>query len=489
MKAFPETFYWGGAIAANQAEGAWNEGGRGPSLTDMMTGGTKDSPRMLSLVRENGEQFLLSKYDYYNSGKPEGARFVVNDNCFYPNHDSIDFYHHYKEDIALFAEMGFSMFRMSVSWPRIYPTGTEEKPNPEGIAFYHDVFRELKKYGIEPMVTMYHFDLPLYLEENYGWSDRYVIDCYVKYCRTLFEEYRDEVRYWLTNNEINLGVAITTMPGFPKEMARVKFREMHNQLVASALAVKAGHAVNAENQIGCMIANVITYPRTCDPKDVMLNRHRMEISVYYSADVMCKGEYPTYAVRAWNACDFVPDFSEEDLQILREGTVDFYSFSYYNSNTVTTHDLTDTAEGNLVSGTGNPYLERSEWGWPVDPVGLQYVLETSYARYRIPMYVVENGLGQEDTVEADGIHDPYRIDYLRRHILAMQEAYNNGVDVRGYLPWGCIDLVSASTGEMRKRYGFIYVDRDDEGNGTYRRMKKDSFDWFRQVIACNGSRL
>ncbi|HAE16673.1 MAG TPA: 6-phospho-beta-glucosidase [Erysipelotrichaceae bacterium] len=484
--AFPENFQWGGATAANQMEGAWNEDGRGLALTDVTTGGTKNSPRRITMQNEKGEKILLNKYDYLNNGAPEGAHFAVLDDCFYPNHDGIDFYHHWKEDIALFAEMGFTMFRMSVSWPRIYPLGIEEKPNEKGLEFYHSVFRELKEHNIEPMVTIYHFDLPLYLEEHGGWSERRTVDCYVKYARTLFEEFKGEVSCWLTNNEINLGVAITDMDSFPKERAAARLREMHNQLVASAKAVQIGHSIDPANRIGCMIAAIVTYPGTCDPKDVIRNMHHMETAFFYCSDVMCFGEYPAYAKRMWDKAGFRPEFTAEDLADLKNGTVDFYSFSYYNSNTMTVHN-DEKASGNLVGGNGNPYLKNSEWGWPMDPLGLQYVLETVSDRYKKPVYIVENGLGAEDRIVDGMIHDNYRIAYLREHIQAIKAAIDNGADVRGYLPWGCIDLVSASTGEMRKRYGMIYVDRDDEGNGTFARMKKDSFFWYKKVIETNGA--
>ena len=415
------------------------------------------------------------------------------DDYLYPNHDGIDFYHHYKEDIALMAEMGFKTFRMSISWSRIYPKGDEEEPNQKGIEFYKNVFKELRKYDIEPLVTIWHFDTPLYLEEHYGgWKNRKLIEFYTRFAKTCFTEFKGLVKYWLTFNEINNTVMFLEMFGqsADDEDYQNAYQHLHYQFVASAKAVQIGHEIDPENKIGCMICGITFYPMTCDPQDILLNRHTWEKGIFYCGDVQCKGKYPTFATRLWNEHNVHLDITEEDLEDLRKGTVDMYSFSYYMSTVVTTHKITDTVSGNFSAGARNEYLQYSDWGWATDPTGLQYYLEMMYDRYEKPLLIVENGLGAFDTVEEDGsIHDPFRIDYYRQHIEAMSKAIDNGVDLIAYTTWGCIDLVSAGTGEMRKRYGFIYVDKQDDGTGDYSRSRKDSFYWYKKVIASNGEDL
>ena len=412
--------------------------------------------------------------------------------CYYPNQQASDFYHHYKEDIALMGELGFKVFRMSISWSRIFPKGIEKKPNQAGLDFYRKVFLELKKYGIQPLVTILHFDMPLYLEEQGGWKNRETIEHYVNYCRTIFEEYKDLVKYWLTINEINIPLAAASSMCDSMPVCRIQsyYREQHYQLVASAKAVRLGRSIHPGFKFGCMLSAMTSYPYTCDPKDVLLNRHKWEESVFYSGDVMCTGSYPTYAHRIWKQWGIELDFTKQDAQDLRLGTVDMVTFSYYSTSVATTHHHEKDAHGNFVKSAKNPYLHYSQWGWACDPDGLQYLLELLYDRYKLPLMIVENGLGAIDQVESDGcIHDSYRIEYLREHIKAMGRAVENGVRLIGYTSWGCIDLVSASTGEMSKRYGFIYVDRDDEGHGSFQRKKKDSFYWYKRVIASNGTDL
>ena len=415
------------------------------------------------------------------------------DGYLYPNHDGIDFYHHYKEDIALFAEMGFKTFRMSISWSRLYPNGDEETPNQKGIEFYRNVFNELKKYNIEPLVTIWHFDTPLYLEEKFGgWKNRKLIDLYVRFAKTCFTEFKGLVKYWLTFNEINNTIMFLDM--FGQKVTDIDFQNayqtLHHQFVASAKAVQIGHEIDPENKIGCMICGITFYPMTCDPKDILLNRHTWEKNIFYCGDVQCKGKYPTFAERLWKDHNVKLEILPEDLEDLKKGTVDMYSFSYYMSTVVTTHNVTDKVSGNFSAGARNEYLQYSDWGWATDPTGLQYYLEMMYDRYEKPLLIVENGLGAFDTVEEDGsIHDPFRIDYYRQHIEAMSKAIDNGVDLIAYTTWGCIDLVSAGTGEMRKRYGFIYVNKQDDGTGDYSRSRKDSFYWYKKVIASNGEDL
>lgn len=462
-----KSFLWGGAVAANQYEGGYQEGHKGLSVTDVMSAGDVDHPREIS--------------------------YEILDDKYYPNHYGIDFYHHYKEDIALMGEMGFKTFRMSISWSRLFPNGDEEVPNQKGIEFYRNVFTELRKYNIEPLVTIWHFDTPLYLEEHYGgWKNRKLIEFYTRFAKTCFEEFKGLVKYWLTFNEINNTVMFLEMFGntASDEDYQNAYQILHHQFVASAKAVQIGHEIDPENKIGCMICGITFYPMTCDPSDILLNRHTWEQGIFYCGDVQCKGKYPTYAKRLWKEHNVELEILPEDLEDLKKGTVDMYSFSYYMSTVVTTHTVTDKVGGNFSAGARNEYLQYSDWGWATDPTGLQYYLEMMYDRYELPLLIVENGLGAFDTVEEDGsIHDPFRIDYYRQHIQAMDKAIQNGVDLIAYTTWGCIDLVSAGTGEMRKRYGFIYVDKQDDGTGDYSRSRKDSFYWYKKVIASNGENL
>ena len=475
---FPEGFLWGGATAANQFEGAWNVDGKGASTSDMLTGGTHTIPR--KITRET----------------IEGLN--------YPSHEAIDFYHRYKEDIALFAEMGFKTFRMSINWTRIFPNGNDEVPNEAGLKFYDDVFAELKKYNIEPLVTISHYEMPFNLTKEYnGWASREVIDFYVNYCNVIFNRYKDVVKYWLTFNEINcgtmplggdlgLGILNEGTEDFTKQVddPQIRFQALHHQFVASAKAVKLGHEINPDFKIGCMLAYMSNYAYTCNPEDIILAQQKNQIANDLCGDVQVRGEYPFFAKRYFEENNIKLDITEEDKKVLKEGCVDYYTFSYYMSNCVSHDPELEGTSGNLMGGVKNPYLSASDWGWQIDPIGLRIVLNDLYGRYQIPLMIVENGLGAFDKVEEDGsINDDYRIDYLRTHINEMKEAIKDGVELIGYTPWGCIDLVSASTGEMEKRYGFIYVDKDNEGKGTLERRKKKSFDWYKKVIASNGEEL
>ena len=478
MGVFREDFLWGGATAANQYEGGWNEGGKGESVPDHCTNGSHTEAKWVTKE--------------------------IRKDKLYPSHEATDFYHHYKEDIALFAEMGFKTFRMSINWTRIFPTGMEEEPNEEGLQFYDNVFDELAKYGIEPLVTISHYEMPYALVEKCnGWQGRIVIDYFFKYAITLFKRYNGKVRYWLTFNEINCGtmplgsvLGTGTIQGYEGPIDKLpddpqaRFQPLHHQLVASALIVKYAHEHFPEYEMGNMICYLLSYPLTCNPKDVLKNQKNMEIVNYYCGDVQMRGEYPYFAKRFWKDNNIKIQMKYGDKQILREGTVDFYTFSYYMTNCITEDESREKTSGNIMGGAKNPYLEASDWGWQIDPEGLRIALNEIYARYGKPMMVVENGLGAFDKVEKDGsINDDYRIDYLRKHIEAMREAVKDGVDLMGYTPWGCIDLVSASTGEMAKRYGFIYVDKYDDGTGDLSRKKKKSFDWYRRVIESNGEEL
>lgn len=479
MKEFSTDFLWGGAIAASQCEGAWKVDGKGETTADHMTIGSKSQPREYTVTLD------CDKY--------------------YPSHDGIDFYHRYRDDIALLAEMGFKVFRMSINWPRLFPNGDESEPNKEGVQFYRNVFEECQKYGIEPLVTISHNELPFQLVKKYGgWVNRKMIDCYTNYCRTIFTEYKDLVKYWLTFNEINF----MTMPigyyllsgvneDFKLEIGALKvddlsgnYQALHHMFIASAKAVVLGHEISSENKIGCMLGGTVLYPRTCSPDDMLLAQERMRLNNYLCGDVQVRGEYPYFASRYFEENDIHIEIARGDEEILKKGKVDFFSFSYYQTNCVSTYPGYQISKGNMNQGVENPYLQESGWGWPIDAKGLRYYLNEIYGRYQIPIMIVENGLGAADIIEADGsIHDTYRIEYLREHIRQMKEAVHDGVELMGYTMWSCIDLISASTGEMAKRYGFIYVDKDDEGKGTFNRSRKDSFYWYQNVIATNGEDL
>lgn len=468
-------FLWGGATAANQSEGGYAEGGRGLANVDVCPYG----PLRQAVI--SGTYKMLS----------------CEENLYYPAHTAVDLYHHFEEDIKLFGEMGFKVYRMSIAWTRIFPTGEEETPNEEGLRFYEDLFQTCHKYGIEPLVTITHFDCPIHLIEKYGaWRNRIMIELYLKLCRVLFERFHGLVRYWLTFNEINmilhapfLGAGLCFEEG--EEEERVKYQAAHHELVASALATKLAHEIDPSNQVGCMFAAGSVYPFCCRPEDVWkaVEKNREN---YFFIDVQSRGVYPPYAVKQLERKQILPQMAEGDIECLRDNTVDFISFSYYNSRCVSSEvSLEEQAGGNLFASKKNPYLASSQWGWPIDPLGLRITLNEVYDRYQKPLFIVENGLGARDQPDENGfVEDDDRIDYLREHIKAFKAAVEvDGVDLMGYTTWGCIDLVSAGTGEMSKRYGFIYVDQDDLGQGTMRRSKKKSFDWYRDVIRSNGEDL
>ncbi|MBR2685242.1 MAG: family 1 glycosylhydrolase [Erysipelotrichaceae bacterium] len=491
--SFPKNFLFGGATAANQCEGAWDEGGKGYSSFDFTLAGSVKKARVSTFKDKDGNIVYGGMFGF---GVPQGATPYTVEGAYYPNRIGVDFYHHYKEDIRLFGEMGMRMFRLSIAWPRIYPNADEDEPNQEGLDFYRSVFEECRKYGIEPLVTISHYDDPLAIDLKYGsWSNPKVIDFYEKYARTLFREFKGLVKYWLTFNEINMLMMLPKFSGLTGEKAAAAYSnaylQLHHKFLASAKAVKAAHEIDPNMMVGCMIAGgPSTYPMTCDPKDV-LQAMKEQQENFYCSDVQVRGEYGPYSQRMWDEVGAKFEITEEDKKLLKEGHVDFYSYSYYSTGVSTTHkDVGEMGGGNFVASVKNPYLKYSDWGWSMDPDGLRYTLNVLYNRYLCPIMVVENGLGAYDKVEEDGsIHDPYRIDYLRGHIKAMDEALSDGVDLIGYTTWGCIDIVSAGTGEMSKRYGYIYVDRDDEGNGTLKRSLKDSYFWYKKVIASNGEDL
>ena len=469
MSVFPKDFLWGGAVAANQLEGAYNEDGKGLSIQDVMPQGIRGS--RTEVPTEDNMKLI-----------------------------GIDFYHRYKEDIKLFAEMGFKVFRTSIAWSRIFPNGDETEPNEKGLQFYDDLFDECHKYGIEPLVTLSHYETPLHLSREYdGWVNRKMIGFYERYVRTVFERYKGKVRYWLTFNEINSILHAPFLSGgiyTPAEQLSEQdlYPAIHHEFVASALATKIGHEIMPEAKIGCMVLSMPTYPLTPSPDDVIQAMEDDHKNLCF-ADMHVRGEYPGYMKRYLREKGIEIHFEPGDEELLKNNTVDFLSFSYYMS-TCATADKEKQAQGtgNLLGGVPNPTLKASEWGWQIDPKGLRYVLNQFYDRYQIPLFIVENGLGAVDELITDAngnktVEDDYRIDYLRDHLLQVEEAIKDGVEIMGYTTWGCIDIVSASTAELKKRYGFIYVDRNDDGSGTLERYKKKSFDWYKNVIATNGESL
>ena len=464
----PNGFLWGGATAANQCEGAYNEGGKGLSVQDVTPHGIM-TPRTEKPTEDNMKLI------------------------------AIDFYHRYKEDIKLFAEMGFKVFRISIAWSRIFPKDNETEPNEEGLQFYDNVFDECAKYGIEPLVTLSHYETPLYLAEQYnGWISRELIGFYTKYATTVFKRYKNKVKYWLTFNEINSILHEPFMSGginTPKDKLSKSdlFQAVHHELVASAMAVKVGHEINPEFKIGCMILSMPIYPLSPDPNDIIRTMEKDHMNLFFG-DVHVRGVYPKYMNRYFEENNIVIEKTEEDLEILKN-VVDFISFSYYLSICETADPSKQIkGKGNLLGGVPNPTLKASEWGWQIDPQGLRYVLNTFYDRYQKPLFIVENGLGAVDQLIIDEngnkiVNDDYRINYMRDHLMQVKEAVKDGVEIMGYTSWGCIDLVSASTAELKKRYGFIYVDRNDDGSGTLERYRKKSFYWYKKVIETNGEVL
>ena len=474
---FSKDFLWGGAVAAHQLEGAWDVDGRGPSVSDVMTGGSNKVARRITDGVVPGEN--------------------------YPNHKGIDFFHTFREDVKLFAELGFKCFRTSISWSRIFPKGDETEPNEAGLQFYDDLFDELLKYGIEPVITLSHFEMPYYLTQEYGgWTNRKLVDFFVRYALCVMERYKNKVKYWMTFNEIN-NQTNTSVDIFGWTNSGIRFSQFenpkkalyqaaHNEMVASAIVTKRGHEINPGFRIGCMLGFVPFYPYSCDPEDIMQQVESMR-ERYLFSDVMCRGHYGKYMYKEWEREGTAPVMEAGDDAVLAEGTVDYIGFSYYMTNTVKAK--TENTGASIVGGNAhsvaNPYVKVSDWGWAIDPVGLRYALCSLYERYEKPLFIVENGLGAYDQLKDDkSCDDSYRIDYLRAHIEQMKKAVEyDGVELMGYTPWGCIDVVSFTTGELAKRYGFIYVDLNDDGSGSGARYRKKSFDWYKEVIASNGEVL
>lgn len=480
--SFRHDFLWGGATAANQCEGAWNIDGKGDSVADHLTSGSVNRDRIFT-------QKIKPSFTY-------------------PSQEAIDFAHHYKEDIRLFAEAGFKIYRMSINWTRIFPTGEELKPNQKGIQFYMNIFKELKKYNIEPLVTISHYEMPYHLSKKYrGWASRKTIDYYLRYCEVLFRTYQKYVTYWLPFNEINNGAhafaaymslgiplkdhqSLFEKPQDTPEILSERYTALHHQFLASALAIKLGRSICPAFKFGCMISGNTYYPYTCHPKDILLTQKMFQDYVYYFGDVLMRGAYGPYAARLWKEKNITITKLAKDDQILKEGVADYYTFSYYTTS-LCSHDPEvnkNAIVGLNLHGTPNPYLKSTDWGWTIDPSGLRYYMNEIYGRYQKPLMILENGLGTADILTDDHqIHDDYRIAFMKEHIKAVKDACDDGVEVLAYTLWGCIDLMSASTGEMKKRYGIIYVDKNNDGSGTLKRYKKDSFYWYQKLIASNGN--
>ena len=497
---FPDNFLWGGATAANQYEGGWQEGGRGIAVHDLLTDGNQQNPRRIYCKNEAGDIITIQAGECI----PFGYSPYLKEDEYYPSHNATDFYHRYKEDIKLMAEMGFKTYRLSISWTRIFPNGDEDDANAEGLKFYDDIIDELLKYNIEPLVTILHFDMPLHLAEKYGgWVNRDLIDFYLNFAYVLFERWKDKVKYWITVNEINvlggywtLGLASnnrktgtnSNQGETPLEDAGIKLQSIHHMLVASAKANRIARNINPNFMLGTMCALSGIYPKTCHPDDVF-GAYEFRRKALMFSDITMRGYYPNYAESIFKGYNFTLKKEDGDDELLKNNTSDYLAFSYYRTTAFDAKEEGTTTTGGQQASP-NPFLEKTSWGWPIDPQGLRFVLNELYDRYQKPLFIVENGMGSLDVIEDGKIHDDYRISYLKRHIVELMKAVEiDHVELLGYTTWGCIDIVSAGTGEMAKRYGFVYVDLDDKGQGTNERIKKDSFYWYKKVIESNGKDL
>ena len=477
---FPDNFLWGGATSSAQYEGGYDK--RGTSHMDMIRYYGREHPR-------GNDTLNVTVRDYaYNKANEE--------ELYFPYRKGSDFYHHYKEDISLMAEMGFRVFRMSISWPRLFPTGTETEPLEEGVQFYHDVFAECHKYSIEPLVTMIHYEMPAYITEHYnGWESRKTIDYFLNYTKFLIDEYGDEVKYWITFNEINMVMHCPYLGGgmftekSEKDRESCIFQALHHMLIANAMTVNYYHESLKKGMIGLMIARLQNYPETCSPKDVLAVQEQNRFN-YFPLDVCNKGGYPQFMLNYFEKNHITFDMEPEDSEILKKGLIDFNAISYYHTGVISADEDKKEPVGAFIRKLENPYITKTDWGWGIDPDGLRHTLNEMTDRYSIPVFIVENGLGMMETLnEEKTVHDDYRIAYLKAHIEAIRDAVCDGADVLGYTAWGCIDLVSCSFASFSKRYGFVYVDADDLGNGTYNRYRKDSFFWYQNVIRTNGKEL
>ncbi|MGM0340627.1 glycoside hydrolase family 1 protein [Enterococcus sp. AZ007] len=469
-------FLWGGSIAAHQLEGAYNEGGKGLNTMDLFTSGSYETPRKITET--------------------------LQDDQLYPSHTAIDFYHRYEEDIELFAEMGFRALRISIDWSRIFPNGDDPEPNKEGLEYYHKVLDKLIEKGIEPIVTLFHFELPVAIVKNYNsWLSRETIELYLKFVKTVVSEYKGKVTKWITFNEMNhIDPQTEASDIFTYILAGLEYSKMtdkkqtlatlgYNMTLASVKAVKIIREIDPKNQAGCVFGLAPSYPKTCKPEDVLLS-FQDTIRDFYQIDAMMLGEFPKYKLFEFKKNGIELEITEEDQAAFKEGILDFIGLNYYMS-AVSSTEAEAKAQEALFGGEVNPYLEKSDWGWTVDPIGLRYLLNFVYRKYQKPIIICENGLGAVDQVAENGeVQDTYRIDYLQQHLSQLKKAVlEDGVECFGYLMWGPIDLVSASTGEMKKRYGFIYVDKQDDGSGDLSRSRKASYYWYQKLIETNGEEL
>ncbi|WP_420120895.1 glycoside hydrolase family 1 protein [Nakamurella sp.] len=481
--SFPDGFLWGGAIAANQTEGAWNVDGKGPSVADV------------AMYRPKLDPKDYAAHHAVSTASIEAA-LADPDGTYYPKRRGIDFYHRYPEDLALFAELGLKVLRVSIAWTRLYPTGEETEPNEAGIAYYQALFTEMRRLGIEPLVTLSHYESPVALSVKYnGWADRRVVELFTRFTLTCFERFGSLVNRWLTFNEIDSVMRHPfTSAGIipencPDGVQAACYAALHHQYLASAIATEQCHRLIPGSQVGCMLTKLTTYPRTCAPEDVAATQHKNLDNLWFG-DVHVFGEYPRLMLADIARKGVTLPIEPGDEDILRSHPVDFVSFSYYQSSTESVDPDAERTPGNTILGVKNPYLPSSEWGWQIDAVGFRISLIELYDRYRKPLFVVENGIGAIDQVTEQGeIHDPYRIAYFREHFTQMKQAVDEGVELLGYTSWGTIDLISASSSQITKRYGFIHVDQDDLGAGTGARRRKDSFWWYQKVIATNGEEL
>ena len=492
---FPKEFLWGGATAANQYEGGYNEGGKALTLSDFTTSGSHTKPRRITFRNiETGEYGWVENRHGKPTELPEGVELAVIDGEYYPSHKATDFYHHYKEDIALMAEMGFKTFRLSFAWPRIYPDIDATEPNIEGLKFYDAVIDECLKYGIEPLVTLCHFEIPLELITKYGgWKNRKAVELFVKYTTTVINHFKGRIKYYLTFNEINMmEFNLYKTTGVAEDTAQNRCDAAFHQFLASSLTVKAAHEIDPTIMVGNMVVHQPLYAKTSDPEDQLFVLKKAQSQFFWYSDVQVGGEYPIFKLKEYERAGVVIPAQEGDFELLKQYPCDFLSFSCYGSSTFTTHDgYVANGGGNGIHGMPNEYLEANAWGWETDPQCLRIALNQMFDRYHKPLFIVENGIGWADKLEEDGtVHDDYRIKYLRHNIKSMRDAVVlDGIPLMGYTMWGCIDLVSAGTGEMTKRYGFVYVDMDDEGKGTLKRLRKDSFFYYQKVIKTQGEDL
>lgn len=474
---FPKDFLWGGAVAACQCEGAYDVDGRGLSTSDIHKYDT--SIDRTNITKEGGGTLA------------EINNLIADKEGYYPKRHGIDFYHTYKDDLALLQEMGFKNFRTSISWSRIFPKGDEEEANEAGLQFYDRLIEEIIKDGMEPIITMSHYDIPLHLVTEYGgFANRKCIDFFVKYAKTLLERYKGNVKYWIVFNQINLVQycqfgSLGVYDDQAENMEELKFQAVHNQFVASAMVKKLSQQIDPLVKIGTMLADCTYYPASCKPEDIVLTMKRNRMQYFYS-DVQLRGEYPGYALRYFKENNMTISMAKGDEEVIKENVMDFLAISYYYSRIV------DSSKNSMdpKECEQNPFLKPAPWEWRLDPLGFYNCLSQYWDRYQIPLMIGENGLGALDQVEADGsIHDEYRIDYYRQHIKVLRDCVKDGVDIFAYCAWGPIDIVSSSSAEMSKRYGFIYVDKDDLGNGSLKRLKKDSFEWYKKVVTSNGESL